>query len=443
MDNLLLERILSARELTNNICSRLLPEDTVCQTIEDVSPPKWHLGHTTWYFEMFFLNNFVQGYQLFDKDFPYLFNSYYNSLGTRIDKHLRGTINRPTLDIVMRYRFYVDEQLRFLAKQSDWLAEIEPSRRKEALLLLELGLHHEQQHQELLIYDIKHIYGTNPYHPIFTNKQVNKELPIANLSYQNIDEGIYLTGFSGGSDDFYFDNEQPRHKSYVYPFSIANRYVSNGEFLEFIKDKAYQNPLLWLSDGWDWIKENNIDRPLYWFPNYDLPNRNKLPASADIEDWSEYSLAGLAPINLSSPVCHISFYEAEAFARWTGARLPRENEWEVAAEILQSVVSESSLDKEMFLGSNYLHPIYNKHGNSPFGGGLWEWTNSYYLPYPGYRRDKGPLGEYNGKFMSGQIVMKGGSMATPISHYRHSYRNFFHPTKRWQFSGIRLAKDID
>lgn len=424
------------RSLTEEICARLSAEDSVVQTITDVSPPKWHLAHTSWYFEEFLLKDFMPSYKVFDERFSYLFNSYYHSKGQRLAKDSRGGLNRPLLTEVMDYRRYVDEAVeRFL---KDVLAELPEENIKTAELLFAIGLNHEQQHQELMLYDIKHIFGTNGLQLAYGGKYPTHNPAKRSSGFYDIEEGLYEIGHSGREGEFFFDNEQPRHKRYIYPLKIAESLVSNSDYLEFIKDGGYEDPLLWLSDGWDWLQETGIDRPLYWQAANVKENDIR---SKDIDEWHEYSLAGLNKLQKNAPLCHISYYEAEAFARWAGCRLPKEEEWEAAAETLEPREIGAKADNSMFLDFNRLHPHYGHNGESPFAGGLWEWTGSYYLPYPGYQRDKGALGEYNGKFMAGQLVLKGGSCVTPADHYRHSYRNFFHPSKRWLFSGIRLAKD--
>jgi ergothioneine biosynthesis protein EgtB len=365
---------------------------------------------------------------------------------------MRGTLSRPPVEKILEYRKYVtDAVLDFLKNR---FGDLTDGEKKKAELILNIGINHEQQHQELLIYDIKHIFGTNPLFPSYSSDiklsdpHYKKVQPTGEIDYKSINGGIVEIGFSSGANDFFYDNEQPPHKFYLQPYGIANRLVSNSEYLDFMNDGGYQNPLLWLSDGWDWLNRNEIDRPLYWYSR-DQVSDSEVSAttkrnSRDIgkKEWLEYDLSGLNQLDLNKPVMNISYYEADAFARWAGRRLPTEQEWEAAARKLEPTSNIDSLKNGFLLDNDVIGQRYDENGNSPFAGGLWEWTGSAYLPYPGYKRDQGALGEYNGKFMSGQMVLKGGSIATPYTHYRHTYRNFYCPDKRWQFSGIRLAKDI-
>ena len=366
------------------ICSKLQKEDYVVQPVVDVSPPKWHLGHTTWFFETFILLPHVTAYQSFNSDYNYVFNSYYENIGARVIRTDRGNLSRPTVDEIFKYREYVDEAMeKFLSCEP--AAEI-----KE---LLELGLNHEQQHQELLWYDIKYILGHNPLFPAYASENIENELNNTPAGWINFTEGVYEIGYKG--QDFHFDNELGRHKVYLQDFSISNALVNNEQYLEFIKAGGYQDFNLWHSEGWDWVKANTINAPMYW---YEIDGH-----------WHRYSLSGLQPLKLTEPVSHVSYYEAWAFAQWKGMRLPTEFEWEAASEKLG-------------------------------WGKLWEWTESSYLPYPGFHKAAGALGEYNGKFMVNQMVLRGGSVATAVRHSRNTYRNFFHPELRWMFSGIRLSK---
>lgn len=366
------------------ICSKLQKEDYVVQPVVDVSPPKWHLGHTTWFFETFILLPHVTAYQPFNSDYNYVFNSYYENIGARVIRTDRGNLSRPTVDEIFRYREYVDEAMeKFLS--------CEPA--TEIKELLELGLNHEQQHQELLWYDIKYILGHNPLFPAYAAENVENELINTPASWINFAEGVYEIGYRG--QDFHFDNELGRHKVYLQDFSISSALVSNEQYVEFIKAGGYQDFNLWHSEGWDWLKTNAINAPMYW---YEIDG-----------NWHRYSLSGLQLLKLSEPVSHVSYYEASAFAQWKGMRLPTEFEWEAASEKLG-------------------------------WGKLWEWTESAYLPYPGFHKAAGALGEYNGKFMVNQMVLRGGSVATAVDHSRNTYRNFFHPDLRWMFSGIRLSK---
>ena len=375
------DKFLNIRYKTESICKSLEKDDFSVQPIDYVSPPKWHLGHVTWFFEQFVLTQFKTDYKVFDADFSYCFNSYYNNVGTRILRINRGNMTRPTIDGVLDYRSYVTSHL------AEFL-ETEVS--DEAKELIEIGMQHEQQHQELLTYDIKYIFGHQPAFPVLeTDIQLKEE---NTLGFTSIKEGVYDIGHT--SKDFCFDNEQGCHKVYLYDCKIANRLVTNGEYIEFIEAGCYKNFNLWHADGWEFINTNEITQPMYWHKVGDK--------------WMHYTLKGLKEVDVNLPVNHTSFYEAWAFAEWKGMRLPTEFEWEIASKEL-----------------NY--------------GQLWEWTNSAYLPYPGYTKAEGAIGEYNGKFMVNTMVLRGASLATPQNHCRPTYRNFFTPDTRWQFSGIRLA----
>ncbi len=375
-------RFLEIRETTEAICKSLKPDDFSVQPIGYVSPPKWHLGHTTWFFEQFVLSEYVADYKVFSKDFSYYFNSYYNNVGERILRVNRGNMTRPTVDEIFEYRRYVNKQM------AQFLEDEIPFESRE---VLEIGLQHEQQHQELLIYDIKYIFGHQPAFPILeTPIKLEKQNPEQSVS---IGEGVYEIGHK--KEEFCFDNEQGVHKVYLHNFEISNNLVTNGEYIQFIESGGYSNFNLWHADGWDWVQHNNIKAPMYWH------NVNG--------KWKYYTLKGLKDVDVNLPVNHISFYEAWAFAEWRGMRLPTEFEWEVACDKLDY-------------------------------GQLWEWTNSAYLPYPRYKKAEGAIGEYNGKFMVNTMVMRGKSLATPKNHCRPTYRNFFTPDMRWQFSGIRLAR---
>lgn len=382
INSALKQRFLDARNATELICSSLQKDDYSVQPIDYVSPPKWHLGHTTWFFEQFVLSEHKKDYKVFNKDFSYYFNSYYNNVGDRILRVNRGNMTRPTIDDIYQYRNHVTTNM----------AEfLENEILKSILDVVEIGLQHEQQHQELLTYDIKYIFGHQPAFPVLkTDIQLQKE---DNNDFIKIDEGVYKIGYT--KEDFCFDNEQGVHNTYIHDFEIATRLVTNAEYMEFIEAGGYSNFNYWHADGWDWVQKNNISAPMYWHKTNN--------------DWKYYTLKGLQTINGNLPVNHISFYEAWAFAEWKGMRLPTEFEWEVASKQL-----------------NY--------------GQLWEWTNSAYLPYPKYHKAEGAIGEYNGKFMVNTMVMRGASLATPKGHCRPTYRNFFTPDTRWHFSGIRLAR---
>lgn len=373
------------RTATEALCAPLETEDYIPQPSVDVSPPKWNVAHTTWFFEEMILKPFSENYQVFNPDFGFLFNSYYNTLGERTRRDNRGDLSRPTVREVFEYRKYVDAEMRELLTR-DLTDEIKD--------LVVLGLNHEQQHQELFLTDFKYILSRNPLFPAYRENYAVEEIcEMPDKNFVEIEEGIYEIGFAG--EGFCFDNELARHKTFLHDFSIRRNLVTNAEYLEFIEDKAYENFNLWHSEGWDWVNQNSVTAPLYWHKKDG--------------EWFNFTLSGLRKLNLDAPVCHVSFYEAAAFAEWKGMRLPTEFEWETASE--------------------------------KFGWGLrWEWTNSAYLAYPNFRKAAGAVGEYNGKFMINQMVLRGASVATPAGHSRRTYRNFFHAPLRWQFNGIRLAK---
>ncbi len=407
----LLRQYLKLRETSLKICAPLSVEDHSLQPMPDASPAKWHLAHTTWFFETFVLSPYMDEFHPFHPDFRNLFNSYYNAVGDRPLRALRHILSRPGLDEVHAYRIYVDEAMVHLLTLELPRAAVE---------LIELGINHEQQHQELIVTDVKNGLWANPLRPAYRVKVEHaaaSESSVVPLSWHSFREGIYSVGFEGSS--FAFDNEGPRHNTYLQDFRLASRLVTNGEYLDFIRDGSYSSPLLWLSDGWDCVRNNQWNAPLYW------EERDG--------DWWNYTLEGLQPVRLNEPVCHISFYEADAYARWAGARLPSEFEWELAAR--------SRPVTGNFLESDALHPqpASTADGLAQMFGDVWEWTGSAYTPYPGFKTAAGAVGEYNGKFMCNQMVLRGGSCATPQSHMRASYRNFFPPHVRWQFMGVRLA----
>lgn len=380
----LLDQYQSVRKHSEKICEPLQTEDYVVQPVVDVSPPKWHLGHTTWFFETMILKPFFTAYQEFDPNYNYVFNSYYESVGARVIRTDRGNLSRPTVADVYQYRAYVDE-----AMESFLCAE--PTEEIKEILIL--GLNHEQQHQELLWYDIKYILGHNPLFPAYAEENIEHHLKSEKQGWLRVDAGLYEIGHQ--TKDFCFDNELGVHKVYLNDFEISTALVNNGEYLEFMNAGAYADFRFWHAEAWDWVKNQDIKSPMYWH-------------QIDSE-WFRYSLSGLKPIDLAAPVCHISYYEAAAFAAWKEMRLPTEFEWEIAAQQLN-------------------------------WGQLWEWTESAYLPYPGFSKAPGALGEYNGKFMVNQKVLRGASIATSPNHQRITYRNFFHPQLRWHYNGIRLAK---
>ncbi|MCW3112289.1 MAG: hypothetical protein JWR18_685 [Segetibacter sp.] len=379
-----LERYKTVRQRTEDICAPLETEDYVVQPVADVSPPKWHIGHTTWFFETFVLKSYVEGYEEFNSDYNYVFNSYYETVGARVIRTDRGNLSRPTVKDIFRYRKYVDNAM----------CELLSSNYNEDLNeLLELGFNHEEQHQELLLTDIKYILGNNPLFPAY-NSPVSEHHPInSTKEWVRFDEGIYEIGFNG--QGFCFDNELGRHKVFIPEFSIASDMVSNRDYIEFIKAGGYQDFRHWHAEGFDWVKNSSVVAPMYWH-------------FIDGE-WMHYTFQGLQPVNTDAILNHISFYEASAYASWKGMRLPTEFEWEVAS-------------------------------NKITWGSRWEWTESAYLPYPGFKKAPGAIGEYNGKFMVNQKVLRGSSEVTSPGHSRTSYRNFFHPHLRWQYTGIRLAQ---
>ena len=415
----------SVRRMSEEICRPLVTEDYVIQSMADVSPPKWHLAHTSWFFERVILQQYCKGYRPYNDQYYYLFNSYYQSFGNRWRRDVRGTLSRPTVKDVYDYRAAIDERMERLLRGEGEDPEI---RR-----LTELGLHHEQQHQELLVTDIKHILASNPLHPVYrssTDEQRAKGTKQPILPHRFIEHHGGTFELGAGGKNFSWDNERPRHKIFLNDFSLMSRLVTCREYLEFIKDGGYTNPLLWLSDGWDIVVSNGWEAPLYW---------ERVDSA-----WCIMTLRGIRPIDLEEPVCHVSYYEAAAYACWAGKRLPLEGEWEIGAAALKI-----SAPCGNFLESETFHPVplgyapgANPQGLSQMFGDVWEWTGSAYLPYPGYKQEPGPLGEYNGKFMNNQMVLRGGSCATPRSHIRPTYRNFFQGDKRWQFTGIRLASDI-
>ncbi|ELR73078.1 hypothetical protein C900_05713 [Fulvivirga imtechensis AK7] len=408
------ERFFSVRQTTGKICSRLSPEDHVVQPVVDVSPPKWHLGHTTWFFETFILQPYKKGYSLFNDKYGYLFNSYYESVGERVIRTNRGNLTRPTVQEVLEYRGYVNTHMSelFDAGISD----------KELLGLLELGIQHEQQHQELLLYDIKYILGNNPLFPIYINKPGQHSESMKSPDFLPVESGIYEVGYQASG--FCFDNELGAHKVFLHDYAISDRLVTNGEYLEFINAGGYSDFRHWLSEGWEWVKAEEVIAPYHW---HLVDGR-----------WHQYSLnGGLKEVDIYAPVTHVSYFEADAYAKWKGLRLPTEFEWEIACKRHSGSHSDAN-----FMESEHFEPVARKGSSFQMLGDVWEWTGSAYMPYPYYQAPEGAVGEYNGKFMVNQMVLRGGSCATPSDHIRVSYRNFFHPHLRWMFSGIRLAKHI-
>ncbi len=409
------DRFLRIRAFSDALSGNLSDADATAQSMPDASPAKWHLAHTTWFFEAFLLRDFVPQYRLFDTRFPFLFNSYYEAEGARIPRASRGLLTRPSLEEIRSYRAHIDEAV------EQALPDLSPA----AAALVELGCQHEQQHQELLLTDILHLFAQNPLAPAAWQRAPARAVHApSQMGWVRGREGSIDIGHGGSG--FAFDCESPRHTRWLHPHVLADRLVTNGEWRAFIEDGGYETVSLWLSDGWAWVRQNSVEAPLYW-------RRGDDAAWAD-----QFGLDGLGAIDPAEPVRHISYYEADAFARWAGARLPTEAEWESAAEGLDPSDGTFADAAE----AAHPQPACDRPGLRQMFGDLWEWTGSAFLPHPGFRPAPGAVGEYNGKFMSGQFVLKGGSCATPRGHVRASYRNFFYPHQRWQFTGLRLAKDV-
>ncbi len=403
------QRLASVRALSMALAEPLSDADATMQSMPDASPTKWHLAHTTWFFETFVLRDHVPGYRLHDVRWPFLFNSYYEAEGRRHARDRRGMLTRPSLDEVREYRAHVDAAL---------VAAL-PTLPDTALELVELGCHHEEQHQELLVTDILHGFSKNPLEPALWPAARKVPVPVAMpgpIAWVEGRTGIVQVGHDG--DGFAFDCEGPRHDALLTPHALADRTVTNGEWQAFVADGGYREPRWWLADGWAWVKAEGIVAPLYW--------------EEQDGGWTRFGLDGRRAIDPAAPVTHVSFFEADAYAAWAGARLPTEFEWEAAAAGLDPAAGNQMADAG---------PVEPRPGGGLFGD-VWEWTGSAYRPYPGFRAAAGAVGEYNGKFMSGQFVLRGGSCATPRGHARASYRNFFYPHQRWQFTGVRLARDL-
>ncbi len=407
-------RLFETRRTSLDLAAPLSAEDQTVQAMDDASPTKWHLGHTTWFFETFILAKELPGYRLCDERFPYCFNSYYEAAGPRHPRSFRGLLTRPSRDEVLAYRTHVDDGLEQLLARNDISADVAG--------LIELGIHHEQQHQELLLTDILALFAANPLRPAYRQASGVVEQPIMpDHRWINYPGGIHEIGHAG--DGFYYDSEGPRHSALVHPFRIADRPVTNNEWLQFLADGGYETAAHWLSDGWATINTEGWRAPLYW---EERDGR-----------WWQMTLTGLLPVDPAAPVCHVSYFEADAFARWSGKRLPTEFEWEVAAAGVP--VEGNTMGSGIFRP----RPAAKTAAGIPrqMFGDTWQWTQSAYAAYPGYRPANGAVGEYNGKFMSGQYVMRGASCATADSHSRATYRTFFYPHQRWQFMGLRLAED--
>jgi ergothioneine biosynthesis protein EgtB len=423
----LMQAFLAMRAQTEHLCEPLETEDYVVQSVSDVSPPKWHLAHTSWFFENFVIDPNASGYERFHPKYHYLFNSYYNLAGKYHPRVKRGILSRPTVGQIYDYRKHVTDSMTGLLERAN-----------EELLqslgdLVTLGINHEQQHQELLVTDIKHILWCNPLEPVYRERTLESTEAPAKLGWLEFNGGLHEIGFDTDRDGdaFHFDNELPRHKTYLEDYRIANRLVTNGEYLAFMADGGYERPELWLSDGWYTLNEERWDCPMYW-------------EQRDGEWWN-FTLSGMRKVDPNEPVVHVSHYEADAYARWAGKRLPTESEWEHAVAGLP--YEGNFVDNERYhpAAVTTVHPEPVEGRGSPeaarkqFYGDVWEWTSSAYLPYPGFDPLPGAVGEYNGKFMSSQMVLRGGSCATPQNHIRDTYRNFFQPNLRWQFMGFRLA----
>ncbi len=410
-----MERYQEIRRFSEHLCEPLVTEDYVVQSMPDVSPTKWHLAHVSWFFETFLLFPAIPGYQSLHPQYAYLFNSYYNTLGERHCRPHRGLISRPTVVETYQYRKYVDEQVLAL------LTTLDEQRLLEFAPIITLGFHHEQQHQELMLTDLKHVLSCNPLYPVYRERPALNASSVAPLEWVSFPEGVYWIGHEG--EGFAFDNEGPRHREFLQPFQLASRLITNGEYLEFIEDGGYQNPLLWLSEGWSTVRAQEWQAPLYW------EKRDG--------HWWTMTLSGMREVDKAEPVCHVSYYEADAYARWADARLPTEAEWEVAAQDVP--IAGNFVENGLYhptplnITSGKLVQMY---------GDVWEWTQSSYSPYPGFRPGPGAIGEYNGKFMCNQYVLRGGSCATSRSHMRATYRNFFPANAQWQFMGIRLAREV-
>jgi ergothioneine biosynthesis protein EgtB len=418
--------------MTEHLCAPLVPEDYVVQSMPDVSPTKWHLAHTSWFFETFILSPHMRDYPVFNSHFAYLFNSYYVTVGDRHCRQNRGQLSRPTVKEVYEYRKYIDEHM------TRWLSQLDEPTAGEMLPLIEIGLHHEQQHQELMLTDIKHVFWVNPMRPVYRPRAPRHSSELPPMRWIDYPGGLHDIGHDGNG--FAFDNESPRHQEFLQPFQFASRLVTNGEYLAFIRDGGYQREDLWLSMGIATVKQEEWRAPLYWIEQDG--------------QWMNHTLSGLRPVEEDEPVCHLSYFEADAFARWAGARLPSEAEWEVASRdvpvegnFVENAIYHPATEGFRVQGSGFSqktgspNPEARTLNPAQLFGDVWEWTRSAYLPYPGYQPPAGALGEYNGKFMCNQFVLRGGSCATSRTHIRRTYRNFFPPDARWQFMGLRLARD--
>jgi len=410
----LINRFKTVRARSESLCAPLETEDYCIQAMPDVSPPKWHLAHVTWFFEMFILVPFSAKYRMFNPEFAHLFNSYYETAGTFFPRPQRGMLSRPTVAEIYRFRHHVDAAI------ADLLSNMPEQHAVDILLRTQLGIEHETQHQELLLMDTKYNFSINPLQPAYHSAPVAlQSMPASNMGWQEFASGIVEIGHDGKG--FSYDNERPRHKTYLQDFKLATRLVSNAEYLAFIDDGGYQRVDLWLSDAWSTVNTQHWQAPLYWFK--------------EGNDWRHFDLTGAHELRMNEPVSHLSLYEADAYARWAGKRLPTEAEWEHVAST--QPIAGNFLDNGL-----YIPQAAQQAGMTQLYGDLWEWTQSAYLPHPGFRPLPGTLGEYNGKFMSDQMVLRGGCCLTAQDHIRASYRNFFRAADRWMFSGLRLAEDV-
>ncbi|KQS45554.1 MULTISPECIES: ergothioneine biosynthesis protein EgtB [unclassified Exiguobacterium] len=418
----LIEKFATVRNQTIALIEPLEAEDFIIQASSDVSPPKWHIAHTTWFFERMILQEYSENYQVFHPKYNYLFNSYYNSIGPYQPRQQRGMLSRPTVEDIIAYRAYVDGQMIEFLKE-----ERTPEDQRKIEALVEMGLQHEQQHQELILMDVKYNFFTNPLLPAYQSKSLEPDVPenaLMETSFIPFEEGLVEIGHTG--DGFAFDNESPRHKTWLHPFELATRPVTNGEYLAFIEAGGYEKSEYWLSDGFATVQKEGWKAPLYWMKD-------------DAGEWTIFTMNGVEPLRLDEPVCHVSFYEADAYSRFKGKRLPTEAEWEWASRQVDSVT------KRNMMGNGTFHPVVVKESETTLAsmfGNVWEWTSSPYSSYPGSKPLEGALGEYNAKFMCNQMVLRGGACVTPDDHIRETYRNFFPPDKRWLFGGFRLAGDM-
>ncbi len=418
----LIEKFSTVRNQTIALIEPLEAEDFVIQASSDVSPPKWHIAHTTWFFERMILQEYSEDYRVFHPEYNYLFNSYYNSIGPYQPRQQRGMLSRPTVEDIIAYRSYVDGQMIEFLKE-----DRTPEDQRKIEALVEMGLQHEQQHQELILMDVKNNFFTNPLLPAYQSKSRATDVPenaVKETSFIQFEEGLVEIGHTG--DGFAFDNESPRHKTWLYPFKLATRPVTNGEYLAFIEAEGYEKSEYWLSDGFSTVQKEGWKAPLYWMKD-------------EAGEWTIFTMNGVEPLRLDEPVCHVSFYEADAYSRYIGKRLPTEAEWEWASRQVDSVT------KRNMMGSGTFHPVAVEESETTLAsmfGNVWEWTSSAYSSYPGSKPLEGALGEYNAKFMCNQMVLRGGACVTPDDHIRETYRNFFPPDKRWLFGGFRLAGDM-